>query len=69
MEIHMSVQHQPNTAPTTTVSVIGLGQMGTRLAQAFLAAGHATTVWNRTPRRPTHWPPRARSAPPPWRPR
>ncbi|SBU94943.1 3-hydroxyisobutyrate dehydrogenase [Streptomyces sp. Ncost-T6T-1] len=54
----MSGQHQPNTAttatatataPTTTVSVIGLGQMGTRLAQAFLAAGHATTVWNRTP--------------------
>ncbi|MFB6555305.1 NAD(P)-dependent oxidoreductase [Streptomyces sp. NPDC056405] len=32
----------------STVSVIGLGQMGTRLAQAFLAAGHGTTVWNRT---------------------
>jgi 3-hydroxyisobutyrate dehydrogenase-like beta-hydroxyacid dehydrogenase len=32
----------------STVSVIGLGQMGTRLAQAFLAAGHPTTVWNRT---------------------
>ncbi|SDL80303.1 NAD(P)-dependent oxidoreductase [Nonomuraea jiangxiensis] len=32
----------------TTVSVIGLGQLGTRLAQAFLAAGYATTVWNRT---------------------
>ncbi|MBE1484834.1 NAD(P)-dependent oxidoreductase [Plantactinospora soyae] len=30
------------------VSVIGLGQMGARLAQAFLAAGHRTTVWNRT---------------------
>ncbi|MFV0137927.1 NAD(P)-dependent oxidoreductase [Streptomyces sp. HMX87] len=30
------------------VSVIGLGQMGTRLAQAFVAAGHRTTVWNRT---------------------
>lgn len=30
------------------VSVIGLGQMGTRLAQAFLSAGHETTVWNRT---------------------
>jgi 3-hydroxyisobutyrate dehydrogenase-like beta-hydroxyacid dehydrogenase len=30
------------------VAVIGLGQMGTRLAQAFLAAGHPTTVWNRT---------------------
>lgn len=30
------------------MSVIGLGQLGARLAQAFLAAGHATTVWNRT---------------------
>ncbi|WNF27634.1 NAD(P)-binding domain-containing protein [Streptomyces sp. C11-1] len=36
-------------AGTATVSVIGLGQLGTRLAQAFLAAGHPTTVWNRTP--------------------
>ncbi|MFG3258909.1 NAD(P)-dependent oxidoreductase [Streptomyces sp. NPDC048172] len=33
----------------STVSVIGLGQMGTRLAQAFLTAGYATTVWNRSP--------------------
>ncbi|GLW13072.1 3-hydroxyisobutyrate dehydrogenase [Microtetraspora sp. NBRC 13810] len=33
----------------SAVSVIGLGQMGTRLAQAFLAAGYRTTVWNRTP--------------------
>ncbi|MGK5628187.1 NAD(P)-dependent oxidoreductase [Streptomyces sp. URMC 123] len=32
----------------SAVSVIGLGQMGTRLAQAFIAAGYATTVWNRT---------------------
>ncbi|WP_405104118.1 NAD(P)-dependent oxidoreductase [Micromonospora sp. NBC_01412] len=32
----------------SAVSVIGLGQMGSRLAQAFLAAGHTTTVWNRT---------------------
>ncbi|MFC9794240.1 NAD(P)-dependent oxidoreductase [Streptomyces sp. NPDC127584] len=31
------------------VTVIGLGQMGTALADAFLAAGHRTTVWNRTP--------------------
>jgi 3-hydroxyisobutyrate dehydrogenase-like beta-hydroxyacid dehydrogenase len=30
------------------VSVIGLGQLGTRLAQAFVAAGHTTAVWNRT---------------------
>lgn len=31
------------------VTVIGLGQMGSALAGAFLAAGHPTTVWNRTP--------------------
>lgn len=30
------------------VTVIGLGQMGSALADAFLAAGHPTTVWNRT---------------------
>ncbi|WP_280447651.1 NAD(P)-dependent oxidoreductase [Nocardia cyriacigeorgica] len=34
-----------NPAP---VSVIGLGQMGATLASAFLAAGHPTTVWNRS---------------------
>ncbi|NUT92721.1 MAG: NAD(P)-dependent oxidoreductase [Saccharothrix sp.] len=31
------------------VTVIGLGLMGRALASAFLAAGHPTTVWNRTP--------------------
>ena len=31
------------------VSVIGLGAMGSALARAFMAAGHPTTVWNRTP--------------------
>jgi 3-hydroxyisobutyrate dehydrogenase-like beta-hydroxyacid dehydrogenase len=36
---------------TTTVSVIGLGAMGRALAQAFRAAGHNVTVWNRTPAR------------------
>ena len=35
----------------TDVSVIGLGNMGTALAQAFLGAGLATTVWNRTAER------------------
>lgn len=30
------------------VTVIGLGPMGQALAGAFLAAGHPTTVWNRT---------------------
>jgi 3-hydroxyisobutyrate dehydrogenase-like beta-hydroxyacid dehydrogenase len=37
------------TAKTETVSVIGLGSMGTALAQAFLAHKHRVTVWNRTP--------------------
>ncbi|RJQ74459.1 NAD(P)-dependent oxidoreductase [Pseudonocardiaceae bacterium YIM PH 21723] len=31
------------------VTVLGLGNMGTALAKAFLGAGHPTTVWNRTP--------------------
>ncbi|MFD3530186.1 NAD(P)-dependent oxidoreductase [Streptomyces sp. NPDC058664] len=31
------------------VTVIGLGAMGRALAEAFLGAGHPTTVWNRTP--------------------
>lgn len=30
------------------VTVLGLGAMGAALAEAFLAAGHPTTVWNRT---------------------
>ena len=30
------------------VSVIGLGAMGTAIANAFMNAGHETTVWNRT---------------------
>ncbi|GAA3543482.1 NAD(P)-binding domain-containing protein [Nonomuraea rosea] len=30
------------------VTVVGLGLMGQALAQAFLAEGHATTVWNRS---------------------
>ncbi|MEU6713999.1 NAD(P)-binding domain-containing protein [Nonomuraea sp. NPDC046802] len=32
----------------SSVTVIGLGLMGQALAGAFLAAGHPTTVWNRT---------------------
>ncbi|MFC3999089.1 NAD(P)-dependent oxidoreductase [Nocardiopsis sediminis] len=31
------------------VTVLGLGPMGAALAGAFLAAGHPTTVWNRSP--------------------
>lgn len=30
------------------VTVIGLGSMGTAIAEAFIEAGHPTTVWNRT---------------------
>ena len=33
-----------------TVSVLGLGAMGARMARKLLDAGHAVTVWNRTPR-------------------
>lgn len=31
------------------ISVLGLGPMGQALAMAFATAGHAVTVWNRTP--------------------
>ncbi|MFJ3785555.1 NAD(P)-dependent oxidoreductase [Streptomyces sp. NPDC090093] len=31
------------------VSVLGLGAMGSALADALVKAGHATTVWNRSP--------------------
>ncbi|MFJ8250720.1 NAD(P)-dependent oxidoreductase [Streptomyces sp. NPDC094466] len=41
--------HTHNTS--RPVTVIGLGPMGRALAAAFLAAGVATTVWNRTPGR------------------
>lgn len=37
------------TSTTTPVTVLGLGNMGRALASAFLAAGHPTTVWNRSP--------------------
>lgn len=32
----------------STVTVIGLGEMGQALASAFLRNGYRTTVWNRT---------------------
>lgn len=32
-----------------SVSIIGLGQMGSALARAYINAGHQVTVWNRTP--------------------
>jgi len=39
----------PDTTTPAPVTVIGLGLMGQALAAAFVAAGHPTTVWNRTP--------------------
>jgi 3-hydroxyisobutyrate dehydrogenase-like beta-hydroxyacid dehydrogenase len=41
----MSAQERP------PVTVIGLGAMGSRIAEVLLAAGHPTSVWNRTPGR------------------
>ncbi|KAK2744849.1 hypothetical protein FQN57_004173 [Myotisia sp. PD_48] len=32
----------------TSVSLVGLGDMGTALASAFISNSHPTTVWNRT---------------------
>ncbi|MEU5976108.1 NAD(P)-binding domain-containing protein [Streptomyces sp. NPDC047315] len=45
----MSTEGNHSTARQEAVTVIGLGGMGRALAGAFLAAGHPTTVWNRTP--------------------
>ncbi|MFD7914443.1 NAD(P)-dependent oxidoreductase [Streptomyces sp. NPDC059752] len=41
----MSTTAAPHTIP---VSVIGLGNLGQALAEAFLTNGHPTTVWNRS---------------------
>lgn len=38
---------------TEPVTVLGLGPMGHAIADAFVAAGHQTTVWNRSTTRPT----------------
>ncbi|KES07920.1 dehydrogenase [Streptomyces toyocaensis] len=40
-----------NTVEKTSVTLLGLGTMGSALARAWLAAGHPLTVWNRTPAR------------------
>ncbi|MDH6553568.1 3-hydroxyisobutyrate dehydrogenase-like beta-hydroxyacid dehydrogenase [Streptomyces sp. SAI-117] len=40
-----------NTVEKTSLSLLGLGAMGSALARAWLAAGHPLTVWNRTPAR------------------
>lgn len=36
---------------TDSVTVFGLGPMGQAMIRTFLEAGHAVTVWNRTPER------------------
>ncbi|WP_435974618.1 NAD(P)-dependent oxidoreductase [Streptomyces sp. Qhu_M48] len=45
----MNEQNVSTPATAAPVTVIGLGLMGAALADAFLTAGHPTTVWNRTP--------------------
>ncbi|KAG0228648.1 hypothetical protein BGW42_002068 [Actinomortierella wolfii] len=37
----------------TTITVLGLGNMGEALALAFLKAGYKVTVWNRSPEKAT----------------
>ncbi|MEC4573581.1 NAD(P)-dependent oxidoreductase [Streptomyces virginiae] len=38
-----------DTTPQKSLTLLGLGDMGTALARTWLAAGYAPTVWNRTP--------------------
>ncbi|GAB7062922.1 NAD(P)-binding domain-containing protein [Streptomyces mexicanus] len=49
----MVVMSEPtrDPAPSTDVTVLGLGAMGSALAIALLDAGRSVTVWNRTPDR------------------
>ncbi|MFE9932379.1 NAD(P)-dependent oxidoreductase [Streptomyces sp. NPDC005533] len=37
-----------DTTPRYSLTLLGLGDMGTALARTWLAAGHRLTVWNRT---------------------
>lgn len=48
MNVHHCFMSTHNKQQSETVTVIGLGDMGTALASAFIAEGHRTTVWNRT---------------------
>ncbi|MFD5081832.1 NAD(P)-dependent oxidoreductase [Kitasatospora sp. NPDC058406] len=41
-------ENAADTVSTTPVTLLGLGAMGTALADAWLAAGYPLTVWNRT---------------------
>lgn len=40
---------QPTNTHNNPVTVLGLGPMGTALAEALLKQGHPLTVWNRSP--------------------
>ena len=42
------MNEQDTNAQRFSVSMLGLGYMGSALARAFLAKQHAVTVWNRT---------------------
>lgn len=45
------VRMNTHTTSKTPITLLGLGDMGTALARAWLAAGHPLTVCNRTPGR------------------
>ncbi|MGW2023442.1 NAD(P)-dependent oxidoreductase [Streptomyces decoyicus] len=38
-----------HSTPKTPLTLLGLGDMGTALARAWLTTGHPLTVWNRSP--------------------
>ena len=46
---HPTAQNDTATGRGTAVTVIGLGPMGSALAETFLGTGRTVTVWNRTP--------------------
>lgn len=48
MDTHPVAKTSAPAAPSTPVTLLGLGAMGTALARTWLAAGHPLTLWNRT---------------------
>ncbi|HKJ84165.1 MAG TPA: NAD(P)-dependent oxidoreductase, partial [Mariprofundaceae bacterium] len=49
----MSEQTPEKETPMPNVTLLGTGAMGSRMAANLLRAGHAVTVWNRTPEKTT----------------